>query len=163
MSEINISIVNVGIHKIIKLDRVELMVFENGDVFRKSFNKWKLIKNVDNCNGYNVIGINGKMILRHRIIAHTFLNLDINDVKQVIDHINGDKLNNSLINLRIVTQQQNLFNNHVAKGYFFDKRCKKFRAVIGLNGKQFHLGYFMTEEEAKAAYQAAKLIYHIIE
>ena len=39
---------------------------------------------------------------------------------------------------------------------------KKYEAAIMFNGKHIRLGRFKTEEEASTAYQAAKLIYHII-
>ena len=100
MENINLNIVSVGIYKMILLDGVELMVYQNGDIYRTKFNKLKLINNVSNHNrGYNTIFINDKTLLRHRIMGHTFLNLDINNPKQQIDHIDGDRLNNNLTNL----------------------------------------------------------------
>ena len=162
MEQININITSVGIHKMITLDGVELMVFENGDIYRKLFNNWKLVKNTDNNTGYNEIHTKMKRYKRHRIIGHTFLGLDINDTKQLIDHIDRDKLNNNITNLRIVDKQHNSFNTN-AKGYSFHKASNKFKAQIKLNNTSIHLGLFTTEQEAKAAYQAAKLIYHKIE
>ena len=164
MNNIDITILSAGIYKEILLDGVELLVFESGIIYRKmKSGKWKLITNVDNnCGGYNRIKINDKMIKRHRIIGHTFLGLDINDTKQLIDHFDRDKLNNSLTNLRVVNHQQNGFNRN-SKGYSFRKALNKFKAQIVLNGKNIFLGYFTTEDEARAAYQAAKLIYHVIE
>lgn len=79
-----------------------------------------------------------------------------------IDHINGDKTNNFLCNLRVVTHQQNHFNETKAKGYCWYKRDKKWQAYIMLNGKNKHLGRFDSESEARAAYLDAKKIYHII-
>ena len=161
MENIDIEILENGIYKIIALDGVELLVFENGTIYRKIKGNWRIITNNANQKGYNYIKINGKNIFRHRIIGHTFLNLNIDDPKQQIDHIDKNRMNNNLINLRIVNNQQNSFNTN-AKGYSFTKDSNKYRACIKLNGKLIHLGYFITEEEAKAAYQAAKLIYHII-
>ena len=51
--------------------------------------------------------------------------------------------------------------NH--KGYSWDKGAGKWIAKICVNGKQIHLGYYYTEEEARAAYLAAKEKYHVIE
>jgi len=78
-----------------------------------------------------------------------------------IDHINGDRKDNRITNLRDVTHQQNNFNKK-AKGYYFHKHAKKFSADIRKDGKNIHLGYFDTEQQAHAAYLEAKKIYHKI-
>jgi len=79
-----------------------------------------------------------------------------------LDHIDGDKSNNKIDNLRDVTNQQNHFNETRAKGYIWEKRYQKFKAYIKLNGKLIHLGRFDAEQEARAAYLEAKLKYHVI-
>jgi len=78
-----------------------------------------------------------------------------------IDHINKDKNDNRIINLRSVTNQQNAFNSN-AKGYTWDKQTNKWRVKIVLDGKNIHIGRFYTEEEARESYLEAKKIYHII-
>lgn len=78
-----------------------------------------------------------------------------------IDHINGIRNDNRFINLRNVNTQKNGFNRK-AKGYNWNKRAQKYKAVIGLNNKQIYLGYYDTEEEARQAYLEAKKKYHII-
>ena len=95
----------------------------------------------------------------HRLIALAFLGLDIDNPKKVIDHVNRNKLDNQVSNLRLVSNQENQFNRN-AKGYY--KRGNKYEAKIQLNGKQIHLGTYDTEEEASNSYQQAKLIHHII-
>jgi len=122
---------------------------------------WKKIIDRDRC-GYRCIHIGNKSYQLHRIIGMLFLNLDINDTKQHIDHIDGNKSNNNLDNLRIVSHQKNCFNFTKAKGYFFDKKNNKFQSSITLNGKSIFLGRFDTEEEAREAYLQAKEIYHKI-
>ena len=102
------------------------------------------------------------MILRHRIIAYTYLGLDLENQKQQIDHQDGNKLNNSLDNLRVVTHQQNQWNQNKAKGYYFNKASQKWKAQINLNNKNIYLGLFNTESEARVSYLTAKLIYHKI-
>lgn len=79
-----------------------------------------------------------------------------------IDHIDSNKTNNFLANLRLVTHQHNLFNNSRAKGYFWSKQRKKWKAQIVLNGKTINLGCFNAESEARQAYLDAKAIYHVI-
>ena len=100
-----------------------------------------------------------KLYKIHRIIAFAFLGLDIENPKKVIDHINRDKLNNQVSNLRLVSQQQNNFNKNV-KGY--TKRGNKYQAIIKINGKKIYLGTYETETEAHNAYLIAKQIHHII-
>lgn len=80
-----------------------------------------------------------------------------------IDHINGDPLDNRKGNLRIVTHQQNLFNNSKAKGYSLDKRNGKWQAQICINDRHLALGLFEKEEDARKAYLQAKKVYHVVE
>ena len=79
-----------------------------------------------------------------------------------IDHINGIRHDNRIINLRAVTKQQNHFNRTKAKGYTWFKRDSKWMSKIKVNSKTIHLGYYNTEQEARNAYLAAKEIYHKI-
>ena len=141
-----------------------LVVCKNGDIygFARYSNEMYLIKNVDNYYGYNIIQCNNKPIKRHRIMGYTFLGLNIDNPKDQIDHIDGNKLNNSIDNLRVVNQQQNNWNRTTAKGFYWNKKEKKWRAQIRLNSKTIHLGYYDSEIDARNAYIAAKLIYHKI-
>lgn len=141
-----------------------LVVNKNGGVYGlKSNGEIKLIRNVaSNQLGYNRIECGKKMIRRHRIVAYTFIGLDLENPKQQVDHIDGNKLNNSIDNLRVVNHQQNHFNRTTAKGYYWNKRNNKWLAQIKLNGKTIGLGYYNTESEARTAYITAKLIYHKI-
>jgi len=80
-----------------------------------------------------------------------------------LDHIDGNRANNKLNNLRIVTRQQNNFNRINTKGVSRLKKNGKWYAQIVLNGKKIHLGYFYLEEDAINAYKEAKKKYHIID
>jgi hypothetical protein len=145
----------------------ELRCFRDGRVERLfKIKGWKEVKNTDNHgNGYNEIKINGKNILRHRIIAFCFLGL--NDIvgasgaDDCIDHINGNRLDNRVENLKITTQQGNQHNQTQAKGYYWIEDNKKWRSQIKVNKKLIYLGYYDTEEDARQAYLTAKLKYHI--
>jgi len=89
----------------------------------------------------------------HREIMNPPKHLDI-------DHIDGNRLNNQRSNLRVVTRQQNLWNNRVRsdsrtgfKGVsYHPTKRRKYRTIITLNGKRIPLGYYMTPEEAHRAY-----------
>lgn len=86
-----------------------------------------------------------------------------------IDHINRDRADNRVENLRAATKSQNAFNSKIRsdntsgfKGAYFDK-CqagkKKWKARIQVNGKGISLGCFETVEEASKAYNKAVLRY----
>jgi len=83
----------------------------------------------------------------------------------VIDHINGNGLDNRIDNLRDVDCSTNLHNQHVVRrdnstgysGVGFDKRRSLYRAAIQIDGAAKFLGYFKTAKEAHQAYQKAKI------
>lgn len=77
----------------------------------------------------------------------------------VIDHINRDKTDNRLCNLRELSIQQNTFNREV-KGY--TKVRNLYQAQITHNYKNKNLGYYKTEDDAKEAYLSAKKQLHTI-
>ena len=158
-----------GDYEEIEIEGTRLLMFKTGKAFRWSkCGYWKFIHNTANTNtGYNKIGVGRKednnlqIFYRHRLLAYAFLNLDINEPKLQIDHIDGDRLNNNINNLRIVNNQQNHFNRTKAKGYFIMPN-NKYRAQIGINSRLIYLGLYDTEEEARQAYLNAKIIYHPI-
>lgn len=126
---------------------------------------WRIVENTANCIGYNFIGINNKMVYRHRLIAFCFLGLENVIGKSggdnIIDHIDRNPLNNAVENLRITTHQGNLQNTN-CKGYSWEKARGKFHTTIRLNGKKISLGYYTTAEEARQAYLDGKKKYHLI-
>lgn len=83
---------------------------------------------------------------------------------EVVDHINGNPLDNRKANLRICTQQQNIRNRNKLrsgktsrfKGVSWDKTREKWMVRIGIgDGKLKNLGRFEDESEAARAYNAA--------
>lgn len=84
-----------------------------------------------------------------------------------IDHINGDKTDNRLANLRLATQAENLQNLGVKRnntsghpGVSWFKPVGKWRARIVVARKEHSLGYFDSLEQAAAAYIEAKTRLH---
>ena len=91
----------------------------------------------------------------HRLILKPSSNV-------LVDHRDGDGLNNRKSNLRLATNAQNqhnsrrsLHNTSGFKGVDFNKRRCQWRALICFNNKRKHLGRFQTKEEAAAAYDTA--------
>ena len=84
-----------------------------------------------------------------------------------IDHINGNKSDNRIKNLRDVTTSQNQMNrgkpvNNKSgfKGVFWHKSGKKWCASIGINGRNIYLGLFESKSEANDAYMYASKKLH---
>jgi hypothetical protein len=83
-----------------------------------------------------------------------------------IDHINGDRADNRIKNLRTVSRgenqknmRQSVRNTSGITGVRFDKPTSKWRAVIRASGRQTHLGLFDTKAEAARARAAAEVKY----
>lgn len=105
----------------------------------------------------------------HQIVAMTFLDYVPEGHSLVVDHINENPLDNTLENLRILTQTQNIKRSPNFRSYSISKKKsglpngvrewgKKFKASIKINGKYKYLGLFETSEEASEVYQHAKKI-----
>jgi len=117
-----------------------------------------------NTNGYAVIRFYGKDRLANRlawIMTHGELPNGL-----MIDHINGNKSDNRISNLRLVNRAENGFNRHSTKaesGHVGVFRSKgRWRARIHRHGKRYEIGSFDTVEEAKDAYQNTKRDLHKI-
>ena len=84
----------------------------------------------------------------------------------VIDHINGDGLDNRRANLRLATVAQNAWNSKKRnprsgyKGVWFAKDKHLWRAAIVCNRKRLHLGYFRDKVDAAKAYDNAARKFH---
>ena len=99
----------------------------------------------------------------HSILGHQFAWFYLyNEIAEEIDHINGDKTDNRLENLRSVTHQQNMWNVKNALGYSFHKKIQKYMAYIVVDRKMKHLGYFNDKNLAREAYLNAKKQLHKI-
>ena len=112
-------------------------------------------------DGYKNIMLNGKRYGVHRLVW-IYHNGDIENGLE-IDHIDGNRSNNNIYNLRNVSRQENCFNNTSSKGYCFDNSVNKWKAYIVINGFGKHLGHFDNEIDAEEAYILAKKKYHKFE
>ena len=73
---------------------------------------------------------------------------------KVVDHIDGNRLNNSRFNLRLASFRANQANKIPGRGW--DLKNGKYNARIYIDGQKVQLGSYDTAEEASAAYLAAK-------
>lgn len=117
---------------------------------------WYLHKYVQ--RNFYVMG-KAKPALLHRVIMDAPKGVEV-------DHIDGDKLNNQLSNLRLCSHQQNQHNRRFLnknntsgfKGVFFDKRRGAWYCQIKVNGKQRTIAAgFLTAKEASLAYDLASI------
>lgn len=110
--------------------------------------------------GYIKFHIYNKEYKGFHIYGHQFAwYFKHNEIVSCIDHINRNKSDNRISNLRAVSQKENMWNINVKKGYTFFKRDNNWKAQININKKHTHLGYFKTEVEARQAYLDAVLKY----
>jgi len=113
-------------------------------------------------DGYRFIELKGKQYRIHRLI---WMYLHNRWPVEMIDHINGIKLDNRLCNLREVTAKQNAENrNNVQaisglKGVFPAPRGR-WKAAIGHEGQVIYLGTYDTKEKAYEIYCKAVQIFH---
>lgn len=107
---------------------------------------------------YLAVAINRKPAYIHRLVAEAFI--ENPEAKPQVDHVDGDKLNNNLDNLRWATHAENQHNKKKIKGYCWVSHAQKWKAEIRINSEKIYLGYYASEEEARQAYLDAKKIYH---
>ena len=118
---------------------------------------------VDKVHGYRQICVDGANHKAHRI-AWLLHHGSIDEYLEV-DHIHGNKMDNRISQLRLITHQENLFNAKKRKNGLpmgVSRAGKKFRADIMADGERFYLGAFHSPELAGFAYTQAKEIHHVI-
>ena len=111
--------------------------------------------------GYLVIGIGGRNYFCHRLAWALYYGEWPNGD---LDHIDGEKTNNKITNLRIAKPEENNRNKSsiATNTSGFRGVCiegKKFRATIRFEGKKINLGTYETAQEAHAAYVTASKEY----
>lgn len=141
--------------------------FITGDIIRIKSKRSDFIGKVSNRfgDGYLKVSYKSKNIGGHRLawLLHTG-KWPVN----LIDHINGDRLDNRFSNLREATNKQNIENQTKPSsnnttgflGVSFHKSTGKFVSHISVDYKKKHLGYYNTALEAYNAYLEAKRKYH---
>ena len=150
----------------IPLSQGKFTLVDYSDYEKVNQYKWYISKEVIRYYARRNIVRDGK---KTTLKLHRFL---LGESKLDVDHINGNGLDNRRINLRFATRAQNMANTLAhrdgklgLKGVTYygnrpnSKRIKHYVARIKVDGKTIRLGYFMTAEEAKEAYDKAALKY----
>lgn len=140
----------------------ELFHYERGFLFWKAPRKKVVVGNLVGWvarSGYAEVKLNQKIYKLHRLI----FKMHNGYMPEFVDHIDCDRLNNKIENLREATASQNKWNqsapkNNISgiKGVCFDKRYNKWKAYLKVNSKQKNIGYFESIELAAQAVQKAR-------
>ena len=134
---------------------VPLRYYDEERIDKISRGKWKTIKQTTTLGVFNgrFIHLTGRAIRVERIvykIHNPSWDIEDNSNENAINHLDNCKSNNKIDNLKVMDR---------TKGYSYNKQKKKYQAMIKRDGKSFHLGYFVKEEDARNAYLKAKAIY----
>ena len=120
-----------------------LFLIDEREVWWVKKHRWHLSK-----RGYITTKIKRKNVCLHRMLIKAEPGFDV-------DHINGNKLDNRMENLRVCTHQQNCFNQKLRKtntsgfiGVSKKSDAGKYEAYIHLNGRKHYLGLFDSASDA---------------
>jgi hypothetical protein len=137
------------------------IITANGNIIYADAIDYELISKYSWCiskTGYAVANINGKVIKMHRFILNA-------EKSQIIDHINGNQLDNRRSNLRICTSKGNARNCSVSKNNqtgavgVSRKKNGKYRARIMVDRKEICLGTYDNIEDAINVRKNAEILY----
>ena len=116
-------------------------------------------------NGYLYVRIEKRQLLAHRLAWLLLTNADPGELQ--IDHMNGNRLDNTSSNLRIATCNQNSCNRGAQvnnksgfKGVWYSKKQSRWVSEIWSKGEKTYLGSFDTPELAHMAYCKAAAELH---
>ena len=134
-------------------------------IFRARFEStrckaWRIVGNKET-KGYLQINVAGKLYMAHRLAWMYETGQDPIELHMQIDHIDNNKTNNAISNLRLVTNKQNSENTGLnvrnktgIKGVYMEK--DRFVAEICHHYKRIKIGRFKTLDDAKNAVQEAR-------
>lgn len=139
--------------KTIQLSQGKVAIVDDIDFESVSKYKWTYSYSGKSGIGYALNNKGSGRIYLHHFIMGKSPNL-------IVDHINGNSLDNRRANLRFVTHQQNQMNRIVQSNNLLGVKGvslsgKKYRARIRVNGKTIELGNYESFDQAKNAYEKA--------
>lgn len=139
----------------------EFEVLVDEDIYLEFQHRTMHLKTYKDTKPYAQFKSGGKNIKLHRHI------MAVTDRKLVVDHINGNTLDNRRINLRICTQFDNMKNTFSRKnsssqylGVSWNKTLGYWVAEVRSNGKRVYCGYFNNELDAAKARDEQAKIHH---
>jgi hypothetical protein len=147
----------------IYLGEGEFTIVEPPDYY--VYGKYKYILSIDGDNLYAILAMKigpkkTKIVSLHREIMNAPKGI-------LVDHQNGNGLDNRRVNLRLATYSQNNINrpkkantSSKYRGVCFEKSCQEWGAFMRINGRQTRLGRFKNEIDAAKAYDKAARKYH---
>ena len=119
---------------------------------RKKANKKVIAEYLNKTNGYITCYLNRIIHYKHRLIAQQFIENDDPEHKTDIDHINHDKTDNHLTNLRWVSRSDNqknrtVVNNNIIYEYF-DKIDEEAIEITDYGKYKFEFYYYVEKDDA---------------
>ena len=138
--------------------------YKDGNLIAKTNSKARKIGDTISSvtgNGYRVGNILGKSYRIHRLVYLYHFGF----IPEQVDHINGNRSDNRIENLRAATSSQNSQNRKATgksgiKGVHWHKQSKKWIASICIKRKNIHLGSFCLIEDAAFAANSARVSIH---
>lgn len=140
-----------------KIELEKYFYLLNSEIYRRGYitkakrklQDKKIIPKTSKNNIYFDVFVNGRKIKYHNLLW-ILINGDIPE-NFLIDHIDGNKNNNNIENLRLVTHQENCQNKLIHRegklpGVWFDKRRKMFISTIRIKNKSINLASSKLEE-----------------
>jgi hypothetical protein len=144
----------------------EMFEYRDGILYRKiSLGRAKAGDRVGfvNDKGYVAVNIDKQCIVLHRIIWM----MQHGEMPSLIDHIDNNKQNNRIENLRLADKFENAHNRPIhknntsgCKGVYWCGRTEKWKTQIMCNRKSYHLGYYESLEEANEVVSLARDMLH---
>lgn len=146
--------------KEIQLNKGIISIIDDEDFEYLNQWKWYLLKSHTNYYAIRTSKPENKLIQLHRVVIKA-------KEGEFVDHINGNKLDNRKINLRICTKAQNSQNRKMSKfnksgfnGVSWCIKNKKWVSQISCENKKIHIGYYIDPKDAARAYNQAAQKYH---
>lgn len=107
--------------------------------------------------GYRRIKVGGRLFLAHRIAYKMHHGIDPGEKE--VDHVNGEKSDNRVCNLRLATRSQNrqnvgaYANNSLGlRGVYYSKNRKGYMCSVQCEGSRAEYGPYATPEAARDVY-----------
>jgi hypothetical protein len=145
--------------KLIKLTKGKFAIVDDDDFEYLIQFKWQCHNRSNTCYAARSVTVGVKKRITQKM--HQLI-LGENDLKNGIDHRNGDGLDNRKLNLRFCNQSENNMNKKPRvgctskyKGVYLKRSLNKFVSTIKINGRAKHLGFFDNDFDAAIAYDNA--------